>query len=1573
MQERAGRRGYRNPSLFTASTRPSHAISETSLWGKSGLCPIPRRHLRLLTMAPSQLGQSVRAIRPRAGMPHMRRYDDGRLSSRFTDISKALQSAGHPAGEVSERELSRLTGRLLFFYDSTLGYDSPAEGRTLTRLPARFFHDYEADGALMIIIDTCLRFKATAGWASLDFPDSGRREKHLEMLSSVDRALRAAKKLSIFSVYLAPTLPADQVETLRSLSLSHGGVVVSLPDVATHIVYPDPPGTNENMTDSQVMLRILKKDGKPGGTRALVHWFHHPDSYDEWIFAKEVAGVVEPEPPTRVGPWHVQARWVRDMHLFNEWMNELDYEMPDSFLNYIGTPPPHVAEARLAAERAGGGRKFSVRLRLRMPDDVGYGPAAKRMRASSDRVTMVGLPSIGIAGADRQNTRGKKSMDVEDFRKEALPEGNMRSAGLEPAASLTQETVHSKPLLPTHSDWFDAKRVNAIERRALPEFFDGSSPSKTTKIYMEMRNFLIQTWARTPGKYLTATAARRNFRGDACAIHRIHSFLEHWGLINFNVNPETKPQAVFVPPPPALPVRAGRTDPAMGGRRTILFLDDGSPADVHEGRVRRVRIDGIPIGFRETESQPVDAIAAAGLDTFTQGDSTLSPGAATAYEGQASGMFQTPTSKMQRAGFRASREQRTAGLSSRPVRSTRYSSRRRRAYKYTEDDSSDGDALSNATGAEQETEEVPAANSDGSESGGDGASREENDKDVGDVEYHCDICGQDCTKIRYHCTTHADMDSCENCFKGGKYPAPLQARDFILMTSVPQGPDTSGAHPGDPLVWSETETLLLLEALEMYGDCWEMVAEHVESKDITQCILQFLRLPIEESFLEHLRSEWWAKPGVLSGNSGQGEVDSSAGIAIGPRSGVAANGVSAMSPAALLQCSGAAHKPMLDFPSLTGKPLVFADRVNTVTSQVALLSSLVPPGSVDQVLTEMWAKHQPNSDFPKPATGASNDVRKFITDECYSKVNSEVPLASDIAATDLGLLTAKHALSFALGEKRHAGQSIEEAFEAAKNRAMNLDETGASRDPGTDAADAAEKKEASGSGQENARKGPSLDFWTTQSAAITALVSAALRAKGLLATGDEELGRLHAMIFEVKLSMIKMKIDHLKSIEGHAILSSSYSKRERHEGFGTQCLMTERMLKEQPPLDSASVFAVPAEESNYKAPLDMQGLFACPTSSNDDGREFVAQLPSRSVALSSGHFSPSVPVPFERLAGPSEAALGGSRGSFAPVYSNAGSAPVPPSASDLMSRPGINGGTPAWQRRAESEHPARIVSGANASHNVAAGAASQAVGKNGKDMRVSDVAAENGEKTGSVKLSAVGNTGSKSVAGSGIAGTARPHSKAIHADVKDPSQAADSCKVPEGESFDSSEAPRGGSMSPSMSKRVDTTPAPSPVIDDVSEGPLPDTSAGEAGLGAKTHKLQSSAGGGLEVSAENGPVADEKLNGFELRKVEKINSAGVMARKETPANLGVNGNSSTVGASANPLVVQNIESPQENGGEQLSNTLSGCRGNRAHAKSGMATSASAPGSSCGPDGSLERDCASEAAPDVAHPVSNGVP
>lgn len=90
-------------------------------------------------------------------------------------------------------------------------------------------------------------------------------------------------------------------------------------------------------------------------------------------------------------------------------------------------------------------------------------------------------------------------------------------------------------VLPSYSTWFDMNIVHPTERKALPEFFNNRNRSKTPAVYKDYRDFMINTYRLNPAEYLTVTACRRNLAGDVCAIMRVHSFLEQWGLINYQV------------------------------------------------------------------------------------------------------------------------------------------------------------------------------------------------------------------------------------------------------------------------------------------------------------------------------------------------------------------------------------------------------------------------------------------------------------------------------------------------------------------------------------------------------------------------------------------------------------------------------------------------------------------------------------------------------------------------------------------------------------------------------------------------------------------------------------------------------------------------------------------------------------------------------------------------------------------------------------------------------------------------------------------------------------------------------
>lgn len=76
----------------------------------------------------------------------------------------------------------------------------------------------------------------------------------------------------------------------------------------------------------------------------------------------------------------------------------------------------------------------------------------------------------------------------------------------------------------------------------------------------------------------------------------------------------------------------------------------------------------------------------------------------------------------------------------------------------------------------------------------------------------------------------------------------MTSTDFLRMDALTENADVNGGG------WSDQETLLLLEALELYGDNWNEIAEHVATKSKAQCILHFIRLPIEDPFLEDMEA-----------------------------------------------------------------------------------------------------------------------------------------------------------------------------------------------------------------------------------------------------------------------------------------------------------------------------------------------------------------------------------------------------------------------------------------------------------------------------------------------------------------------------------------------------------------------------------------------------------------------------------------------------------------------------------------------------------------------------------------------
>jgi len=178
----------------------------------------------------------------------------------------------------------------------------------------------------------------------------------------------------------------------------------------------------------------------------------------------------------------------------------------------------------------------------------------------------------------------------------------------------------------------------------------------------------------------------------------------------------------------------------------------------------------------------------------------------------------------------------------------------------------------------------------------------------------------DCTSLRYHCTRHPDVDLCPEAFADGRFPPGCTGRDFVRLEggAPPPGPPGSAAAPaaaplppGIPPAaagatdWSDQETLLLLEGVEVHGDDWAEVAEHVGTKSAAACLRRFLQLPLADAVAASLEA-----PGGTAGSRPPGEP-----VTDGPGA------------------DPAAPRP----------PLPFADAGNPVLAQVACLAAMVGP------------------------------------------------------------------------------------------------------------------------------------------------------------------------------------------------------------------------------------------------------------------------------------------------------------------------------------------------------------------------------------------------------------------------------------------------------------------------------------------------------------------------------------------------------------------------------------------------------------------------------------------------------
>ncbi|CAG2173906.1 unnamed protein product [Oppiella nova] len=534
------------------------------------------------------------------GGPNHRFFESSETIQAFETVRQWLQKNCKKliqADPPTNKSLSTLVIQLIQFQEDTFG--RTVVKPPLTRLPMKCFMDFKGGGGLCRILESVFKFKSDQGWRRFDFSSPSRMDRNVEMFMGIEKFLVNHKCFIEPNVYFAPEVDKQLVLKLKDIVKRHQGKVVETPDEATHVVHPPLPHNGE--CDDWIRL-VMRRD-----KCALLHWWQTPDSYDNWVTGVDID--VEPESPhTKSGPFEVSARWITDLDEYNEWMNEEDYEVDADSPGKRKSPRGKYSLEELLAsddkrERKSGSSVKGKRRRSPSPPldkkRRGKGSARSPAPASTSKKKLFRgndedsedltkdmdepspEPNLQEISLPRNTTNPRSNKDNEsapikggalidldsnDAEEKIPPEdrngtSKLIAQAMSPNSSrmaserqpkddsaddnVTEQANHI--IIPSYSSWFDYNCIHAVERRGLPEFFNGRNKSKSPEVYIAYRNFMIDTYRLNPTEYLTVTAVRRNIAGDVCAIMRVHAFLEQWGLVNYQVDADSRPTPMGPP------------------------------------------------------------------------------------------------------------------------------------------------------------------------------------------------------------------------------------------------------------------------------------------------------------------------------------------------------------------------------------------------------------------------------------------------------------------------------------------------------------------------------------------------------------------------------------------------------------------------------------------------------------------------------------------------------------------------------------------------------------------------------------------------------------------------------------------------------------------------------------------------------------------------------------------------------------------------------------------------------------------------------------------------------------------
>jgi SWI/SNF related-matrix-associated actin-dependent regulator of chromatin subfamily C len=348
----------------------------------------------------------------------------------------------------SNKLLSQFLCQFVQFQEEALGRAAAQAAKPhtlpLTRLPFEMLTDFQPGGALCHLFSTIFKFKHEMRISKLDWQFFDvKRLQTFELCAQIEACLIENQRMNYPKIFIKRNMfnaggPDWQqlCERLEDIARRHKAMLVDNVNEADHIIYP--PSVDESVplvheNNNKQWVRVLKKKSKEN---VLIHRLFTPDSHDEWLNVEiddEAAGLNDSDSNSSNGDtWKLTANWLFDTDVYNEWMNEEDYEVDTESINEMNgivrlKKPP---KARKTLEDIV--KKQSTRANSRRSPSPA--PPNKKLKAISSRKRKI----EEISGTSGSNKESKENGELNSSAGDADLTRNME----EPQSQPHVEEVH---------------------------------------------------------------------------------------------------------------------------------------------------------------------------------------------------------------------------------------------------------------------------------------------------------------------------------------------------------------------------------------------------------------------------------------------------------------------------------------------------------------------------------------------------------------------------------------------------------------------------------------------------------------------------------------------------------------------------------------------------------------------------------------------------------------------------------------------------------------------------------------------------------------------------------------------------------------------------------------------------------------------------------------------------------------------------------------------------------------------------------------------------------------------------